>query len=703
MNRSSLKGILIDAVTSKQSSIIKRKITKSKSFAISGFGGDKSLDTDLPSVSRQSKRFSSIRKILTLSEKMENEKNTTKRNFVSNSQSYKRFKNLQKFIHILLEDPGSSLIGRIFQTIIILGIIVNFVEAIIFSTKNNLIIPKAVKTADDFFLIIFTMEFSLRILTSSAFGRKTLASLYRPIIIVDLITAIPLFLSVSSYTTDTPIDFPCKTLIVLFKSLTLFKLLRYINATKIVIEGFKKSISSLAFLLFVIIILSFISSITVYYAEKSQPTSPFQKGISGSFYWALVTITTVGYGDMVPLSITGKLIASIMSIFGMILITLPVVILGYHFQEAYNESEDEKTMERIKLQELSKRVDISENQKEIFFLKRRICSIEESNINIKSQLENSTRVYQNVSNDLKNLYRSIYTAGFDQMDSFGHSLAHRTKTRRASIYEKFSNARIKLKLKHIFNNQFNSLDATSQSESENMYRTEALDTINAKTESALKFPQFIENHHKIEIHENSESQENINFETIEFASPSPNTLIKKAPFFSFSPDDRKSSLFKSKRGDSNNYSVPKIIICPNDVMSGPDQKESAIYPTPPKLSESIEYTFTEGSPCQSTSYINTLAGQTDFDSKYASKGVIESSKPKSSSIFSLSVPSIKHKGSLRRVIDRKSNSKGMEGLTIRQKSFSEDFDNEPAIGKQITFRGPFTNKDQTIIDINSAL
>merc|ERR1719183_2991765 len=76
----------------------------------------------------------------------------------------------------------------------------------------------------------------------------------------------------------------------------------------------------------------------VYYAEKGSNPDPAQfSSIPASFWWAIVTMTTVGYGQHVPVTTAGKLIAAFTMLFGILLIALPMAIVGNKFQEVYME------------------------------------------------------------------------------------------------------------------------------------------------------------------------------------------------------------------------------------------------------------------------------------------------------------------------------------------------------------------------------
>merc|ERR1719316_82928 len=102
------------------------------------------------------------------------------------------------------------------------------------------------------------------------------------------------------------------------------------------IEGLRRSMQAISLLLAAVVLGMILSSSMIYYAERGT-NKEFFPSIPGSFWWALVTMTTVGYGDRYPMSVEGKLVASVTMIFGILLIALPMAIVGNKFQEVYHE------------------------------------------------------------------------------------------------------------------------------------------------------------------------------------------------------------------------------------------------------------------------------------------------------------------------------------------------------------------------------
>merc|ERR1719433_1286885 len=85
-------------------------------------------------------------------------------------------------------------------------------------------------------------------------------------------------------------------------------------------------------------------SSTVYFAEAGSPHSPF-KSIPDGFWWAVVTMTTVGYGDMSPVGVWGKIVGSLCVVAGVLTIALPVPVIVSNFNYFYHRETDQEEMQ----------------------------------------------------------------------------------------------------------------------------------------------------------------------------------------------------------------------------------------------------------------------------------------------------------------------------------------------------------------------
>lgn len=105
----------------------------------------------------------------------------------------------------------------------------------------------------------------------------------------------------------------------------------------------KASLRELALLIFFLFIGVILFSSAVYYAEADLERSYF-KSIPDAFWWAVVTMTTVGYGDMRPIGVWGKIVGSLCAIAGVLTIALPVPVIVSNFNYFYHRETGESLL-----------------------------------------------------------------------------------------------------------------------------------------------------------------------------------------------------------------------------------------------------------------------------------------------------------------------------------------------------------------------
>jgi len=138
----------------------------------------------------------------------------------------------------------------------------------------------------------------------------------------------------------------------IIRIMRLFKLTRHSPGLKILIHTFKASAHELMLLIFFLVIGIVIFASLVYYAERIQynPTNDFTS-IPVGLWWAIVTMTTVGYGDMSPKTYVGMFVGSFCALTGVLTIALPVPVIVSNFALFYSH-----TQARAKLPKKRRRV-----------------------------------------------------------------------------------------------------------------------------------------------------------------------------------------------------------------------------------------------------------------------------------------------------------------------------------------------------------
>ncbi len=185
------------------------------------------------------------------------------------------------------------------------------------------------------FTIFFTIEYVLRLLSARR-PLKYAKSFYG---IIDLLAIVPTYLSFFIIGTQYFLVIRAFRLIRVFR---IFKLAQFLNEGEVITTALKRSKNKIfVFLLFIVLMVVIIGSI-IYFIEGGTPNSKFTS-IPRSVYWAVVTITTVGYGDISPVTPIGQFLAAIVMIMGYGVIAVPTGIVTSELTRTEKTQEEMST------------------------------------------------------------------------------------------------------------------------------------------------------------------------------------------------------------------------------------------------------------------------------------------------------------------------------------------------------------------------
>lgn len=167
---------------------------------------------------------------------------------------------------------------------------------------------------------------------------------------IDIVSIIPYFVtliteivtSADKSNTGQNMSLAILRIIRLVRVFRIFKLSRHSKGLQILGQTLKASMRELGLLIFFLFIGVILFSSAIYFAEVDDPNTQFVS-IPDGFWWAVVTMTTVGYGDMCPITLGGKIVGTLCAIAGVLTIALPVPVIVSNFNYFYHrETEQEE-------------------------------------------------------------------------------------------------------------------------------------------------------------------------------------------------------------------------------------------------------------------------------------------------------------------------------------------------------------------------
>lgn len=253
------------------------------------------------------------------------------------------YKRLQKRVYEIVEsanqgDTQSHLFDLTIMSLVILNIlcvIIDTVPSINAQYGHELYIFEVIS------VIIFSIEYLLRLwscITAPQYSgtiKGRIKYIFSFMAVIDLLAILPFYL------TFMKVDLRMIRVLRIFRIFRIAKLGRYIKGITLIRDVIRNKKEELILTIVAMFCLLIISSSLMYFLENEAQPEKFSS-IPAAMWWGVCTLTSVGYGDVYPVTILGKLIAASISILGIGLFVLPAGILAAGFASALAKRDKEQ-------------------------------------------------------------------------------------------------------------------------------------------------------------------------------------------------------------------------------------------------------------------------------------------------------------------------------------------------------------------------
>lgn len=266
----------------------------------------------------------------------------------------------QRCFQVLDGELANSLAGKLINGFIIALIVINVVVVIIESIPEiNQKYAVFFRVLEIFSVAVFTLEYLTRVWVSvenPKYGpgiKGRLKYMRSPIALIDLLVIMPFYLSLF-------ISIDLRYLRLL-RLLRLLKLSHYIRSLDVFIKVVSSELASLASAVFAVLVLVVLAACLMFTLEHQAQPEAFTT-VLDAIWWAVVTMTTVGYGDITPVTAGGKILAIAIMLLGVGTVALPAGMLAARFSEELQNRKSSLTAEVINALEDG---ELSENEQSV--------------------------------------------------------------------------------------------------------------------------------------------------------------------------------------------------------------------------------------------------------------------------------------------------------------------------------------------------
>ncbi len=239
----------------------------------------------------------------------------------------------RKVYQILKISDRKGTLSHAFDVFLIILILLNAL-ALILETVESIYRPFRVffYYFDLFSIMFFTAEYVLRVWTIPEHPhyrhplRGRLKFVFSPLALIDLLAFAPYYLPFVG------VDLRFVRMLRIFRLFRVFRVSRYLKAFDLIRHVFRQKREELFISLVFVAFILVVTSCIMYFVEHEAQPQAFSS-IPATMWWGVATLTTVGYGDLYPITPLGKFLGSLIAILGVGLVALPAGILASGFSE----------------------------------------------------------------------------------------------------------------------------------------------------------------------------------------------------------------------------------------------------------------------------------------------------------------------------------------------------------------------------------
>ncbi len=247
---------------------------------------------------------------------------------------------IKKSLYTIFEEPTKHKFGITVQTLIFSNIIISIIIMFLETEKDFAEYFPIFAIINKINVTLFTLEYVLRLYSiTHKSNKRRIKYALSPYMIIDLVAILPFYLSLFN------LDFGFLRALRIIRIFKLFRLSKFAHFDNLMSEILKEKKEEFIFIFVALMVLVLTITPLVYFAEKDAQPEVFSS-MGTTMWWAIITFTTVGYGDMFPVTTIGRILTSFVSFLGIAFYAIPGSIFTSALLDKINEKKRLKNKDK---------------------------------------------------------------------------------------------------------------------------------------------------------------------------------------------------------------------------------------------------------------------------------------------------------------------------------------------------------------------